>query len=349
MLKFKDKFSLTGLLSFEDFIRTISVKKIIKFFYIAIFFLLSYILGSSTADMIGVYYFQPQLSQSKFITPKSLNKDRSIALNSFESVIDANIFNTDVVEKTTESGEPIADKNSIASQYELKGTMVWSAKNQIAYILDKSSSVIELFKIDDEVFESKYKLKEAGEGYAVLYNQSVVVKLELPESPTDFESLSDLSSTEETESDKDQKIIKKSATKKKAPAKKTNLSKKKEDSTPSVNKVKVVDGRADVVMQSDEIESALTDFSTLLRQARVVPKNDDDGKLAGYIIKNIVKGSFYETLGLQNGDLIKSVNNETIDSPEKAVTLFKLLRNEKQLNLVIERDAQRIDFNYFIQ
>ena len=85
-----------------------------------------------------------------------------------------------------------------------------------------------------------------------------------------------------------------------------------------------------------------------MNQARVVPyfKN---GKSAGYKIKAIDKGSLYEKLGLINNDIIKEINGEEIDSPEKAFQLLKLLRNEREISLSLMRGNTSKNLTYYIE
>ena len=95
------------------------------------------------------------------------------------------------------------------------------------------------------------------------------------------------------------------------------------------------------------VDHELNNFSKLLNQARVVP-NFKDGKHNGYLIKAIDRGSLYEKLGLNNNDVIKTINGEEINSPEKAFSLLKMLRNEREITLQIERAGNTKSLLYHI-
>jgi len=92
----------------------------------------------------------------------------------------------------------------------------------------------------------------------------------------------------------------------------------------------------DFFLSSEDVDAQLNNLPTLLNQARVIPYFKD-GKNEGYIIKAIDKGSLYEKLGLQNNDVIQKINGQTIDSPEKAFSLLKMLRTERNISLSLKR------------
>ena len=94
----------------------------------------------------------------------------------------------------------------------------------------------------------------------------------------------------------------------------------------------------DFFLRSEEVDKELNNLPTLLNQARVIPYFKE-GQHQGFVIKAIDKGSLYEKLGLQNNDIIKQINGEKIDSPEKAFSLLKMLRNEREITLNLERQG----------
>jgi general secretion pathway protein C len=98
-----------------------------------------------------------------------------------------------------------------------------------------------------------------------------------------------------------------------------------------------------------EIDRLTSNLGDLLQQARAIP-NMRNGRLDGFIIADIQKGSIFEKLGIKQNDVIKSVNGETIDSPAKAMELYQALRsNSSQVNLQLERDGRTENFTYTIK
>ncbi len=75
-----------------------------------------------------------------------------------------------------------------------------------------------------------------------------------------------------------------------------------------------------------------------------------NGRLDGFIIADIQKGSIFEKLGIRQNDVLKSVNGESIDSPAKAMELYQALRsNAAQINLQLERDGRVENLTYTIK
>ena len=98
-----------------------------------------------------------------------------------------------------------------------------------------------------------------------------------------------------------------------------------------------------------EIDRLTSNLGDLLQQARAIP-NMKNGRLDGFIIADIQKGSIFEKLGIRQNDVLKSVNGESIDSPAKAMELYQALRsNAAQINLQLERDGRVENLTYTIK
>lgn len=97
-----------------------------------------------------------------------------------------------------------------------------------------------------------------------------------------------------------------------------------------------------------EVEGTLSDLNKVMTQARVVP-NMVGGKTSGYTIFNIVPGSIYTKIGLQNNDIVERVNGVEINSPDSLYQLFQQLKNEKRIALDFKRDGKRESVNIEIR
>ncbi|WP_426750521.1 type II secretion system protein GspC [Myxococcus sp. Y35] len=89
------------------------------------------------------------------------------------------------------------------------------------------------------------------------------------------------------------------------------------------------------------IDDALNNMDGLLSQARVVPAFRD-GKPQGFKLYAVKKGSLYEQLGVQTGDVLRRINGIPLDSPERALEAFTLLRGTPHIELDIERGGAPI-------
>ncbi|NVJ13677.1 type II secretion system protein GspC [Myxococcus sp. AM010] len=89
------------------------------------------------------------------------------------------------------------------------------------------------------------------------------------------------------------------------------------------------------------VEDALANMDGLLTQARVVPAFRD-GKPQGFKVFSIKKGSLYEQLGIQSGDVLRRINGVSLDTPDRALEAFTLLRGAPHLELDIERGGSPV-------
>lgn len=92
-----------------------------------------------------------------------------------------------------------------------------------------------------------------------------------------------------------------------------------------------------------------SDMSALLQQAAMIPVRGPGGEIEGFKFVSIQPGSVYTQLGFQNGDMIKAVNGEKIDSPAKAMELYNALKNSSTINITKSRDGRDEDVNYTVK
>jgi general secretion pathway protein C len=96
-----------------------------------------------------------------------------------------------------------------------------------------------------------------------------------------------------------------------------------------------------------EVDKAMSDFNNILTQARAVP-NFENGVAAGYKLFQIVPGSIYDKLGLQNGDVITGLNGTPINDPGKAFEMLNELKTANHLELQVKKDSKQMTYTYDI-
>lgn len=101
-------------------------------------------------------------------------------------------------------------------------------------------------------------------------------------------------------------------------------------------------------LDSRDVEGALSDMNTVMTQARVTP-NLDGGKTTGYRIFNIVPGSIYTKLGIQNNDIVERVNGVDINNPDTLYKLFQQIKSERKITLDFSRGGRRESVNIEIR
>jgi len=97
------------------------------------------------------------------------------------------------------------------------------------------------------------------------------------------------------------------------------------------------------------INTHLGRLHEVLQQARVIPhrvNRDGVSVIEGYVFAKIDKGSIYEDLGFQEGDIIKSVNGEAVQNPQKALEMFEKFKTSSGLKVLVERDGKAVEFEY---
>ncbi|MDD2699317.1 MAG: hypothetical protein PHF17_10990 [Arcobacteraceae bacterium] len=78
-------------------------------------------------------------------------------------------------------------------------------------------------------------------------------------------------------------------------------------------------------------------------------ENLANGKIDGFKINKIKRGSNFEKLGLRSGDILKSVNNVELKSYDDAMNIYKKVGNMKALNMKIIRGNETMELGYEIK
>ncbi|HYA87475.1 MAG TPA: type II secretion system protein GspC [Nitrospirota bacterium] len=109
---------------------------------------------------------------------------------------------------------------------------------------------------------------------------------------------------------------------------------------------KLANGKFAVDQQ--EVLASTENMSQILTQARALPYQEQ-GKTVGFRISEIVPGSIYEKIGLQNGDVIQRVNSQDVDDPSKFFQLYQGLKNERSISIDLLRGGQPQTMTYEIR
>ena len=102
------------------------------------------------------------------------------------------------------------------------------------------------------------------------------------------------------------------------------------------------------MVDQKEVLASTENMNQILTQARALPYQEQ-GKTVGFRISEIVPGSIYEKIGLQNGDVIQRVNSQDVDDPAKFFQLYQGLKNERSISIDLIRGGQRQTLNYEIR
>ena len=96
------------------------------------------------------------------------------------------------------------------------------------------------------------------------------------------------------------------------------------------------------------LDSVLSNQAALMRAARVVP-HEENGQTVGIKLYGIRRNSILGQLGLQNGDMIRTINGFDIASPDKALEAYTRLRSESNVSVSVDRRGRPTTINYNVQ
>lgn len=96
------------------------------------------------------------------------------------------------------------------------------------------------------------------------------------------------------------------------------------------------------------LEKQLGNVEALATQIRAAPKTED-GKVIGFRLSGIRKGSVFDKLGIKNGDVVHNVNGTALTSMEGALGAYGNLQNERAFNFEITRRNQKMTIDYEVR
>lgn len=104
----------------------------------------------------------------------------------------------------------------------------------------------------------------------------------------------------------------------------------------------------EINLNRSDIQDALDNLPVVLTQARSVPYFTN-GKRDGLRLFAIRSGSFFEKIGLKNGDILKGINGSELNDQAKALQLFEKLKTENSISVKLVRNRESKSFRYNIQ
>lgn len=93
------------------------------------------------------------------------------------------------------------------------------------------------------------------------------------------------------------------------------------------------------------IDKVLANQSELMRSARVVP-HEENGRVIGVKLYGIRRSSLLGKLGLQNGDLMRTINGFDMSSPDSALEAYTKLRSAGNLSVNVVRRGSPVTMDY---
>ena len=207
----------------------------------------------------------------------------------------------------------------------LLGTIVGSNIEPVAFIKDLSKRKQDIYREQDDVGPAKL-LHIYRNKVILLYNGREEMLLAFEES----ELLDNVKSEtpEKVEESKEDKKANKSLS----------------------SKIGKKIGPSHWVLNKSEVENVFNNASQLLTEIRIIP-HFKEGKLDnpdGFQMAHVKRGSLFDRMGVKSGDVIRSVNNHMINSPEKAFEAYQMFKSSDSMEIVIERNKKEMTLKYDI-
>lgn len=96
------------------------------------------------------------------------------------------------------------------------------------------------------------------------------------------------------------------------------------------------------------VDRLLANQAELMRTARVIP-HEVDGRVVGVKIYGIRRSSVLGRLGIQNGDMLRTINGFDLTEPDSVLEAYTRLRSADRLSLSVERRGQAVTMDYQIR
>jgi general secretion pathway protein C len=98
----------------------------------------------------------------------------------------------------------------------------------------------------------------------------------------------------------------------------------------------------------DSLDHSVGNLSQLLTQIRAIP-NIQNGKTNGFALSEIEPGSIFDEMGLQEGDVLRSINGQPMTDPAQAMQMMSAMRNATMVTIQVLRDGEPTTLTYQIQ
>lgn len=96
------------------------------------------------------------------------------------------------------------------------------------------------------------------------------------------------------------------------------------------------------------VTSLLGNQAALMRTARVIP-HEEGGRVAGVKLYGIRRSSLLGRLGIQNGDMLRTINGYDMTSPDTALEAYARLQNADRITINLARRGSDMTIDYQIR
>ncbi len=88
-----------------------------------------------------------------------------------------------------------------------------------------------------------------------------------------------------------------------------------------------------------EVQQTMENPAQFFSQMRAMP-HFVNGKTDGFSISQVAPGSVFDQLGLQNGDMVTSIDGQPVTNPMQAMGLMQAMKTQSAIDLTVNRGGQ---------
>jgi general secretion pathway protein C len=283
---------------------------------------IAYFAALSVEDVIArALHSAPVDTSAPIFTPHSAGATRSLAY--YSPIVRRDIFN--LVPQESAPAPLVAEDLHI----KLLGTSHLSRTNPYAIIEDQTGEQ-ELYRVGDDIPDAG-KLVQVEKNRAIILHNGQRVALEMPKN--DFPAVEPQPSSLDINAMRFRR-------------RPLNRFRRRgiqpESANESLNLRRT--GPSSFEVDRTDLMKSVSDPSALMTQIRAVP-NVQDGTTKGFTLSEIVPGSVFQQLGLEDGDVLTGINGQTVSNPLQAVGMLSQLGGQSAVDLTVMRDGQPVSFH----
>ncbi|MCB9674186.1 MAG: hypothetical protein H6737_03665 [Alphaproteobacteria bacterium] len=108
-------------------------------------------------------------------------------------------------------------------------------------------------------------------------------------------------------------------------------------------------GENSYAIDSSTLDKYLSDLEGISRMGRALLHRGPDGEFDGYRLSAIRRNTIADKLGIRNGDIIHTVNGQSLNSMQAAMEAYNTMQNEKAFEFEVTRRGQKIKMSYEVR
>lgn len=107
-------------------------------------------------------------------------------------------------------------------------------------------------------------------------------------------------------------------------------------------------GRGSYIVDQARLQQMIANPGRMMTDARLRP-NTADGRQDGFALSEVKPNGIYQSLGLQDGDVLLRINEYDISNPERALQAFTALKGLDRVQIDLIRSGARMTMTYQIK